>query len=86
MMAKSKLLAQAAFVTALAGAMAACSSSPSSTATATTPPVTNTTAQEDQFGTAFGTDFRASANSEPANVSDGDIVAVSTTNEPANVN
>lgn len=73
-----------AFAVGLAGAISACSSSPSSNYTATTPPVTNMTAQADQFGTAYGTDYRAPADSEPANVSDSDIVAVSASTEPAN--
>lgn len=51
-----------------------------------TPPVVVTTAQEDKFGTVFGMDFRASANSEPAKVNDGDIVAVSLTTEPITIN
>lgn len=40
------------------------------------------TQQEDRFGLAFGSYFRASANSEPSPVNDGDIVAVSFTTEP----
>ncbi len=37
---------------------------------------------EDQFGKEFGKAFRAHPNSEPANISDGDVVPVSVTDEP----
>lgn len=50
-----------------------------------TPPKVVTTAQEDKFGTAFGQDFRADPNSEPAAVSDTDIVPVSATDEPIDI-
>lgn len=53
--------------------------------TVVTPPVVTTTAQEDLFGTKFGADFRAPMDSEPASVSDGDIVPVSLTTEPINI-
>lgn len=87
MVRKSKLLMQALLLAGLAISVAACSSKrSSSTATATTPPAVTATAQEDKFGTVFGTDYRATANSEPAIVNDGDIVAVSLTTEPVNVN
>ena len=44
------------------------------------------TKQEDQFGLAFGTTFRANPNSEPYSPQDGDIVAVSLTAEPVTIN
>lgn len=50
-----------------------------------TPPKVVTTAQEDKFGLAFGMDFRASPNSEPATVNEGDIVPVSFTTEPIDI-
>ena len=37
---------------------------------------------EDFFGTQFGVDFRATANSEPVTPADGDIIALSLTTEP----
>ncbi len=37
---------------------------------------------EDKFGEEFGKAFRADPNSEPANVSDDDVVPVSYTTEP----
>lgn len=37
---------------------------------------------EDKFGEGFGEAFRADPNSEPANVSAGDVVPVSHTAEP----
>ena len=41
--------------------------------------------QEDQFGTRFGTAFRADNNSEPYSPVDGDIVAISFTTEPIEI-
>ncbi|WP_309623534.1 hypothetical protein [Novosphingobium sp.] len=41
--------------------------------------------QEDSFGIAFGTAFRADNNSEPYNVADGDIIAVSLLTEPVDI-
>lgn len=57
------------------------SSSSSSTSTVTT----QTPAFEDQFGTQFGVLYRAAANTDPANVNDGDVGAVSLTTEPVAV-
>ncbi len=56
------------------------------TGAAPTPPAVAVTRQEDVFGTVFGNLFRAAANSEPAPVSDGDLVAISFTTEPVPVN
>lgn len=84
MISKSQLLMRALLAGGLALSVSACGSNNSSSSQ-TTPPTVTTTAQEDKFGTAFGTDFRASNNSEPANVSDGDVVAVSLTTEPVNI-
>lgn len=84
---KSQLLLRITLAAGLGVAVSACSSKPSSsTATVTAPPVVTATAQEDKFGTVFGTDYRAVANSEPASANDGDIVAVSLTTEPIPVN
>ena len=69
----------------LAFAVSACGKS-NSTPTATTTPVVATAPQEAQFGSVFATDYRAAANSEPANVSDTDITPISPMAEPANVN
>ena len=41
---------------------------------------------EDKFGTKFGTAFRAPANAEPVRVEDGDLLPVSNTAEPEQVN
>lgn len=46
----------------------------------------NTAKQEDQFGMAFATGFRANPNSEPFSPQDGDIVAISLTAEPVTIN
>lgn len=84
MVSKSQLLMRALLAGGLAISASACSNH-SSDSSQTTPPAGTTTAQEDKFGTGFGIDFRASNNSEPANVSDGDIVSVSSTTEPVNI-
>ena len=41
---------------------------------------------EDKFGTKFGNAFRAPANAEPVVVEDGDLLPVSNTAEPEQVN
>ncbi len=43
---------------------------------------TDTQRPEDKFGKGFGEAFRADPNSEPANVSEGDVNPVSLTAEP----
>ena len=40
---------------------------------------------EDKFGTKFATVSRAPANSEPAKVEDGDLLPVSNTTEPEQI-
>ena len=40
---------------------------------------------EDKFGKGFGRAYRAPANSEPANVADGDVIPVSRTAEPEQI-
>ena len=71
----------------LALALAACGGSGGGgTDTVVDPPKVVVTNQEDQFGTAFGTDFRTAANTDPSpTVNDGDIVPVSLTTEPVNI-
>ena len=44
-----------------------------------------TVKQEDSFGMQFATAFRADNNSEPYNVADGDIIAISLTTEPVDI-
>ena len=44
-----------------------------------------TTRTEDKFGKGFGKAFRAPANSEPVNVAEGDVVRVSRTTEPEQI-
>ena len=65
--------------------LSACGGGESSTRQPVTPPKVVTTAQEDKFGTAFGQDFRADPNSEPAVVSDTDIVPVTATDESTDI-
>ena len=43
------------------------------------------TRTEDKFGKNFGTAFRAPANSEPAKVEDADVIPVSNTAEPEQI-
>lgn len=45
-----------------------------------------TVRQEDSFGIAFGTAFRADNNSEPYSPADGDLIAVSLLTEPTVIN
>lgn len=65
--------------------LAACGGGGGGSDSVVTPPVVVTTAQEDKFGIPFGADFRASMNSEPASVADGDIVPISLTTEPIDI-
>lgn len=83
----SRLLTRALLAGGLVLSVSACGGGGSGSAgSGTTPPVVVATPQEDKFGSMFGIDFRADANSEPANVSDTDIVPVSLTTEPININ
>lgn len=83
---KSVRRLQAASASALAIALASCGGGGGGSGSTTpTPPVVTVTGQEDKFGTAFGADFRANANSEPATVNDSDIVPVSLTTEPIDI-
>ena len=40
---------------------------------------------EDKFGKGFGNAFRAPPNSQPANVSDNDVIPISRTAEPIKI-
>ena len=83
---KTLLVLQASSVILLAVGLSACGGSGSYSPPAPTPTQTTTARVEDQFGIAFGNDFRADPNSEPSPVSDGDLVAVSLTAEPVPIN
>ena len=63
--------------------LAACSSG--SDNTPPPPPPVTTVAQEDTFGVAFGTAFRADPNATPIEPKDGDIIPLSLTTEPNDV-
>lgn len=83
---RKKLSQRVLIATALALPLAACGGGGGQTDTVVEPPKVVVTSQEDQFGTAFGTDFRTAANTDPAPlVNDGDIVPVSLTTEPVNI-
>ncbi len=85
-MTKKQLVQRALIGTALALPLAACGGGGGGGSDSViTPPVVVTTAQEDKFGIPFGIDFRAAMNSEPASVSDGDIVPVTATNDPIDI-
>ncbi len=84
-MTKKQLIQRALLGTALALPLAACGGGGGGSDSVIAPPIVVKTAQEDKFGVQFGIDFRASMNSEPASVNDGDIVPVSLTNEPIDI-
>ena len=86
MVSKTMMAMRIAAVVGFGMTVSACGGGSGSDATATTPPVIAATPQEDKFGTVFGMDYRASANSEPATTNESDLVAVSLTTEPINVN
>ena len=81
---KTQLLLKASTVLMLAAGLAACSSG--NYTPTPTPTQTVTALQEDQFGIAFGQDFRAFPNGEPSPVADSDVVAISLTTEPVTIN
>ncbi len=81
----SKRIAAAGAVVASSLILSACGSTNLPTPTPT-PSATAAAKQEDQFGLAFGTDFRADPNTEPAAVNDGDLIAISLVTEPVAIN
>ncbi|GAC1578594.1 MAG: hypothetical protein NVS3B5_11290 [Sphingomicrobium sp.] len=86
-MTKNQFIKRALVGTALALPLAACGGGGGSSGqdTVIAPPTVVTTKQEDKFGVAFGNDFRAALNSEPASVADSDIVPVSLTTDPIDI-
>lgn len=81
-----RILRNALISTSLALPLAACGGGGGGSDKTSQPPTVVTTAQEDKFGLAFGTAFRAKPDSEPVPVNDGDIVPVSLTTEPIDIN
>ena len=81
---KNKQIIQRALIsTALATSLASCGGGGGGSNSENPPPTVVETSQEDRFGVAFGTAFRAaSETSEPKPVNEGDLVAVSLTTEP----
>lgn len=83
---KSKPIMRNAMVSvSLALALAACGGGGGGADRPPEPPTVVATAQEDKFGVAFGSAFRAKPDGEPVPVSDGDIVPVSLTTEPIEI-
>lgn len=76
---------RAALVAVLGSGVAACGGSGSDATAPPPPPPPVVVHQEDQFGTAFGVDFRASPMSNPVTPAPGDIVPLSLTTNPVNV-
>lgn len=67
-------------------ALAACGSNGGDSNTPPpSPPPTTTVSQEDTFGVAFGTAFRADANAQPIEPKDGDIIQESLTASPTEI-
>lgn len=66
-------------------ALGACHRTNSEDELANDPLAASTGGQEDKFGKGFGKAFRAPPNSEPANVVEGDVVPVSNTAEPVQI-
>lgn len=64
--------------------LAACGSGADNT-TPPPPPPPTTVVQEDTFGVAFGTAFRADPNGTAIEPKDGDIIPLSLTTEPTDV-
>jgi hypothetical protein len=71
---------------ALGLVLAGCSGNNNTPTPTPTPTPTVGVRQEDSFGIAFGTAFRAPADSEPYSPADGDLTAVSLTAEPVTIN
>lgn len=77
-------LHRAALLAVLCSGLAACGSSGKDQPPPDVPPpVVVVPGQEDKFGVAFGTAFKADPNGEPKPVADGDIIPVSFTDEPS---
>jgi len=62
--------------------LSACNRNSESDVIANDPFAAGSTAKGDQFGKVFGEASRASPNSEPANIVEGDLPPVSMTAEP----
>ena len=73
-------------VSLIGGSLSACHKQADSDAVGNDRLGTETGLTEDKFGRGFGKAFRADPNSEPMNVSDGDMIPVSNTAEPIEVN
>ncbi len=66
--------------------LSACNRQSGTDAPESDPFATSSIAKEDQFGEGFGKAFRADPNSEPAKVSKRDVIPVSHTTEPVEIN
>jgi hypothetical protein len=86
MTAMKRRLALGGSAVALGLVLAGCSGNNNTPTPTPTPTPTVGVRQEDNFGVAFGTAFRASADSEPYSPADGDVSPVSLTAEPMTIN
>ncbi|CAN5443918.1 hypothetical protein BH10PSE5_BH10PSE5_12080 [soil metagenome] len=77
---KRYLISGAALLVLAVGLSACGGGGGGGSATVTPPPASASVA--DQLGTGFGTDFRASPNSDPRDLAAGDVIAVNPTAEP----
>ena len=88
-MTKKQLMQRAVIALALTLPLAACGGGGGRSKDRVTPPLVvvapPATAQEDRFGVAFGSAFRAPANGEPFLVGDGDLIPISFTTEPIDI-
>lgn len=75
-----RFLISGAALLVLAVGLSACGGGGGGGASVTPPPASASVA--DQLGAGFGTDFRASPNSDPRDLAAGDVIAVNPTAEP----
>ena len=75
----------AGLILAAGASLTACQKKAGSDATGFAAFKTGAPRTEDKFGKGFGRAFRAPANSVPANIADGDVIPVSLTTEPVQI-
>ena len=81
-----RIIERAVLVAAMGSGLAACGNSGgNASAPAPPPPPIVVQRQEDQFGANFATDFRAGSTANPATPANGDIIPLSLTTNPVNL-